>query len=79
MNLIWITRERNRNFIFSDDLFLNLILIEPNIPFEKTRFKSLKSQMCIVRLSQDRAVAAMVDLVAMMAVTTPMEVVNMTV
>ena len=38
--------------------------------------------MCIVRLSQDRAVAAMVDLVdlvAMMAVTTPMEVVNMTV
>ena len=35
--------------------------------------------MCIVRSSQVRAVAAMVDLVAMMAVTTPMEVVNMTV
>ena len=35
--------------------------------------------MCIVRSSQVRAVADMVDLVAMMAVTTPMEVVNMTV
>ena len=35
--------------------------------------------MCIVRSSLVRAVAVMVDLVAMMAVTTPMEVVNMTV
>ena len=44
-----------------------------------TQFESLKSQMCIVRSSQVRAVAVMAVLVAMMAVTTPMEVVNMTV
>ena len=35
--------------------------------------------MCIVRLSLVRAAADMVDLVAMMAATTPMVVVNMTV
>ena len=35
--------------------------------------------MCIVRLSLVRVVAVMVDLVAMMAATTPTEVANMTV
>ena len=40
-------------------------------------FESIQSQMSIVRLSLVRA--AMVDLVVMMAATTPMEVANMTV